>query len=162
MWIEATTLLHRRSGQRQGVWSTIMSVRRAERDPFNLASRAPVPRPDRQVASRQSAKLQPRVRFPLRPRIARVAERLGTSLPRKIMRIRVPSLAPARPRCFWLHACLPGRRSGSDSRWSLSRTVGLVVGFRPSKPVTRVRFSHGAQDGPPMKHRRRCSGFVSR
>ena len=84
-------------------------------------------RPDRQVASWQPAKLQSRVRFSLRPRIARVAERLGTAFPRQITRIRVPSLAPTRPRCFWLHACLPGRKNEFDPRWSLSRTVGREV-----------------------------------
>ena len=111
------------------------------------------------MVSWQSAKLQSRVRFSLRSRIAKMAERLGAAFPRQITRIRVPLFAPARPSCCRLHACLPGKRSGFDSRWSLFRTVGREVRLLPSKQKDADSSSARCL---PMKHRWRCPGFVSR
>ena len=52
----------------------------------------------------------------------------------------------SRPRCSRLHAGLPVRRSGFDSRWALT-THAWPIGarHRPSKPARRVRFPPRAQ-----------------
>ena len=66
MWIETTTLL---CGDRAtpGGWEHNRECAPRRAGSFHPGDPVPISRRDRQVASWQSAKLQPRVRFPLSP-----------------------------------------------------------------------------------------------
>ena len=122
-----------------------------------------VERQDRQVASYLSAKQAPWVRIPLLPLVLRMwppcSSRLfwhvppvvtGASMRRwQITRIQVSLFVSVRPRCCRLHACLPGKRSGFDSRWPLFRIIGREVRRLPSKQIYADSISAWCSgDGP--------------
>jgi hypothetical protein len=75
-------------------------------------------------------------------RLSRSPRRKGHRLQLGAYAGPIPALdSLSRPRCSRLHAGLPVRRSGFDSRWALT-THAWPIGMRhrPSKPARRVRF----------------------
>src|SRR5262249_43242017 len=79
--------------------------------------------------------------LPLRGSVAKTARRPAATW---VMRGCNSLRNLSRPRCSRLHAWLPARGTGFESRWALFGTVVRAVRTRSSKPERRVRLAHGA------------------
>jgi hypothetical protein len=91
-----------------------------------------------------SAKPATSVRVRPEPRPVDVAKWYGTSLPWKTSWVRFPSSTPRARNRTVVPVSRPSGTKRATFRDRLLRTVGLVVGLRPSKPATQVRFLYGA------------------